>query len=87
MLNYDKKHVYLIVGNLFFKGRIHYCLHFLGPFGRVSNKLSKWNQCTFRCGVCDKESNSKKGLLGHIVEKHGLNTAQYAFADYPDLEV
>ena len=48
--------------------------------------LSKWNQCLFQCDICGKTSNSRKGLMGHIMTSHGLGSRAYRDA-HPDIEV
>ena len=51
-----------------------------------SNKLSKWNQCTYKCAVCNKSSNSRNTITTHIIDDHGISFRDYK-TKYPDLEV
>jgi len=51
-----------------------------------ANKLSKWNQCTYQCAVCNKSSNSRNTITTHIIDDHGISFRDYK-DKYPDLEV
>ena len=52
----------------------------------LPNKLSKWNQCTYQCAVCNKTSNSRNTITTHIIDDHGISFRDYK-NKYPDLEV
>jgi len=49
--------------------------------------LSKWNQCKYKCGVCETKSMSKKSIMGHIMTSHKLNSRAYKLGGYSDLEI
>jgi len=57
------------------------------PSGPPSpSKLSKWNQCTYQCAVCNRNSNSRNTITTHIIDDHGISFKDYK-DKYPDLEV
>ena len=48
--------------------------------------VSKWNQCSYRCGICAKTSNSRNSINSHITNDHGLSSKEYK-ESYPNIEV
>ena len=49
-------------------------------------KHNKWNQCTYQCAVCGKQSNSRSTITTHIADDHAITQKEYR-DKYPDLEV
>jgi len=48
--------------------------------------VNKWNQCSYRCGICGKASNSRNSINSHITNDHGISSRDYK-ENYPSIEV
>jgi len=48
--------------------------------------VNKWNQCSYRCGICAKASNSRNSINSHINNDHGISSRDYK-ENYPSIEV